>query len=53
MTLEETIERLNEHAEWAVANEWETPITLSDDLLSAIQYLIKYKKTLRMLETFK
>ena len=25
-------EKLREHAEWAHANEWETPITLGDDL---------------------
>ena len=26
---------LREHAEWAKANEWETPITLGDDLAEA------------------
>ena len=26
---------LREHAEWARANEWETPITLGDDLTEA------------------
>lgn len=26
---------LREHAEWARANEWETPITLGDDLVKA------------------
>lgn len=26
---------LREHAEWARANEWETPITLGDDLAEA------------------
>ena len=27
---------LREHAEWARANEWETPITLGDDLTEAV-----------------
>ena len=26
---------LREHAEWAEGNQWETPITLSDDLAEA------------------
>lgn len=26
------VEQLREHAEWAHANEWETPITLGDDI---------------------
>ena len=29
------INNLREHYEWAKANEWETPITLSDDLKEA------------------
>ena len=29
------VNALREHAEWAQANEWETPITLSDDLAEA------------------
>ena len=29
------VNALREHAEWARANEWETPITLSDDLTEA------------------
>lgn len=29
------VNSLREHAEWARANEWETPITLSDDLAGA------------------
>ena len=35
MKNEEIIKALREHAEWAQANEWETPITLSDDLAAA------------------
>lgn len=29
------VNALGEHAEWARANEWETPITLGDDLTEA------------------
>ena len=29
------VNALQEHAEWAQANEWETPITLGDDLAEA------------------
>ncbi len=29
------VNALREHAEWARANEWETPITLGDDLVKA------------------
>ena len=29
------VSALREHAEWAQANEWETPITLCDDLAGA------------------
>lgn len=29
------VNALREHAEWAQANEWETPITLCDDLEEA------------------
>ncbi len=35
----EIISKLREHAEWARANEWETPITLSDDLEEAAKAL--------------
>ena len=28
---QELVNALREHAEWAQANEWETPITLGDD----------------------
>ena len=33
---EELIERLKEDAEWAKANEWESPITLGDNIREAI-----------------
>ena len=29
------VNSLREHAEWARTNEWETPITLGDDLAEA------------------
>ena len=29
------VKALREHAEWAQENEWETPITLGDDLTEA------------------
>ena len=32
---QELVNKLREHAEWARANEWETPITLGDDLTEA------------------
>lgn len=35
MTEKEIVAALREHAEWAQANEWETPITLCDDLEEA------------------
>ena len=34
---ESLISNLREHAEWARANEWESPITLGDDLEGAIE----------------
>lgn len=34
---ESLISNLREHAEWAHANEWESPITLGDDLETAIE----------------
>lgn len=32
---QELVNALREHAEWAQANEWETPITLGNDLVEA------------------
>ena len=32
---QELVNALREHAEWAQGNEWETPITLGDDLVEA------------------
>ena len=39
MTDQELIQALREHAEWAAGNEWETPITLGDDLTAAADRL--------------
>lgn len=36
---QELVKALREHAEWAQANEWETPITLGDDLVEAADRL--------------
>lgn len=33
----ELADKLREHAQWAAANEWETPITLGDDLSDAAE----------------
>ena len=35
MNDQDLVNALREHAEWAQANEWETPITLGDDLTKA------------------
>lgn len=35
MTKDEIVIALREHAEWAAGNEWETPITLGDNLSAA------------------
>ena len=35
MNGQKLVNALREHAEWAQANEWETPITLGDDLAEA------------------
>lgn len=34
------VNTLREHAEWARANEWETPITLGDDLTEAADRIV-------------
>lgn len=36
---QELIQALREHAEWQRGNEWETPITLGDDLVAAADRL--------------
>ncbi len=36
---QELVNALREHAEWAEGNQWETPITLCDDLAEAADRL--------------
>ena len=43
METKELIPALREDAEWAYANEWETPITLGDHLDAAADALAAYK----------
>lgn len=40
---------LHEHAEWARANEWETPITLGDDLAEAADRIEAQAKEIKKL----
>ena len=40
---------LREHAEWARANEWETPITLGDDLAEAADRIEAQEKEIEKL----
>mgnify|MGYP006987431688 FL=1 len=39
MKIDELIENLKADAEWASANEWESPICLSDDINDALTIL--------------
>ena len=39
MNDQDLVNALREHAEWARENEWETPITLGDDLTEAADWL--------------
>lgn len=41
MNDQDLVNALREHAEWAQANEWETPITLGDDLTEAADVIEK------------
>ena len=50
---DELIKRLREHYEWAKDSEWETPITLSDDLGSAIDAIEELQEKLITAETDK
>ena len=49
MKLDELMEHLSLDAEWASANEWESPICLSDDLNEALTIL----KVITILKEFK
>src|SRR5574344_304179 len=50
MTNDELIQALKEDAEWAHANEWETPITLGDHLDAAVNALEAADKRVKELE---
>lgn len=41
------VKALREHAEWAQANEWETPITLGDDLAEAADVIERLSAQLK------
>ena len=43
------VNALREHAEWARANEWETPITLGDDLTEAADLIEAQAKEIDVL----
>ena len=43
------VNALREHAEWARANEWETPITLGDDLAEAADWIEAQAKEIEKL----
>ncbi len=43
------VNALREHAEWARANEWETPITLGDDLAEAADVIEAQAKEINAL----
>ena len=43
------VNALREHAEWARANEWETPITLGDDLTEAADLIEAQAKEIEKL----
>ena len=46
---QELVNALREHAEWARANEWETPITLGDDLVEAADRIESQAKEIEKL----
>ena len=49
MTNEEIVKTLREHAEWATANEGETPITLGDELSAAADLIENQQNHIRAL----
>lgn len=46
---QELVKALREHAEWAEANKWETPITLGDDLAEAAERIEAQAKEIERL----
>ena len=49
MTHEKIVAALREHAEWAAGNEWETPITLGDDLSAAADLIENQQREIEAL----
>lgn len=49
MTRDEIVTALREHAEWAAGNEWEAPITLSDDLCAAADLIENQQREIEAL----
>ena len=49
MNDQDLVNKLHEHAEWARANEWETPITLGDDLAEAAERIEAQAKEIEKL----
>lgn len=49
MTRDEIVTALREHAEWAAGNEWETPITLGDDLPAAADLIENQQREIEAL----
>lgn len=49
LTREEIVTALREHAEWAAGNEWETPITLGDDLSVAADLIENQQREIEAL----
>lgn len=50
MSNQELIQALREHAEWQRGNEWETPITLGDDLVAAADRLANQNTHIAVLQ---
>lgn len=49
MTQKEIVTALREHAEWAEGNQWETPITLGDDLSAAADLIENQQREIEAL----
>lgn len=49
LTREEIVTALREHAEWAAGNQWETPITLGDDLSAAADLIENQQREIEAL----
>lgn len=49
MTRNEIVTALREHAEWAAGNQWETPITLGDDLSAAADLIENQQREIEAL----